>query len=102
MKKLFCLLCTCIAGAFLASAQEREALEDSVIIGSIPRSVVDMLFTKGQTDEEKLLTHWAYAEFLKDVSREHLVLFSDQELRDILAYFRSDAYRYIMSSTLGK
>lgn len=99
MKKLFSLICFCIAGAFLASAQEREALEDSVIIGSIPRSVVDMLFTEGQTDEEKLVIHWAYAEFLKDVSREHLVLFSDQELRDILAYFRSDAYRYIMSST---
>lgn len=99
MRKLFCLLCTCIAGAFFASAQERTALEDSVIIGSIPRSVVDMMFTDGQTDEEKLLIHWAYAEFLKDVSREHLVLFSDQELRDVLVYFKSDVYRYISSST---
>lgn len=99
MKRLFCLLCLCLTGTLFASAQERKALEDSVIIGGISRSIIDMAFAEGRTTDEKLVIHWAYAEFMKDISREHLGPFSDQELRNILSYYRSEAYRYTASST---
>ena len=98
MKRLFCFICACIAGVISLSAQSRTALEDSVMVGGIPRSLVDMLLSNDEmTTDEKLLTHWTYAEFVKSVSREHLVIFSDQELMDILDFYRTDAYRFITS-----
>lgn len=98
MKRLFCFICACLAGVIILGAQSRTALEDSVIIGGIPRSLVDMLLSNDEmTTDEKLLTQWTYAEFMKSVSREHLVIFSDQELMDILDFYRTDAYRFITS-----
>lgn len=98
MKRLFILLCACAAGVLSLNAQNREALEDSVIVGGISRSMVDLVLDMDQMkDEEKLMVHWAYAELMKEVSREYLAPFSDQELRDISAYLRTDAYRYLSS-----
>ena len=100
MKKLIFILCTYLISALSLYAQERKALEDSVIVGGIPRSVVDMVLGADQmTPDEKLLAHWAYAELMKDISREHLALFSDQELSEILDYYRSDAFRFLNSDT---
>ena len=45
MKKLLCMLCVCIAGVASSGAQTREALEDSVILGSISRHMIDMAST---------------------------------------------------------
>ena len=99
MKKLFLFL---LAGAFSLislSAQTREALEDSVIVGGISRPMVDVLMDLGKMDnEDKLVAHWRYAELMKDISKEHLAAFSDQELREILAFYRTDAYGYFTSS----
>lgn len=98
MKKLFCLLCTCLLCAIASNAQNREALEDSVIIGGIPHSMIEMVMGADQmTADERLMVHWSYAELMKEVSREHLSAFSDKELHDILAYFRTDGYRYMSS-----
>lgn len=93
-------MCACLAGVLYSVAQDRVALEDSVIVGGIPRSLVDMsLVDSEMTVDERLWAQWAYAELLKEVSREHLVIFSDQELRDLLAYFRTDAFRFLNSGT---
>jgi hypothetical protein len=47
--------------------------------------------------DERLLVHWSYAELMKEVSREHIQSFSDNELRDILAYFKTEGYRFMSS-----
>lgn len=93
MKRLFVLFCACVAGVVSLNAQSREALEDSVIVGSISRPVIDLVFDLNKVmADDRLLTHWSYAEYMKDVSREHLVSFTDEELRGLLDYFNSDAY----------
>lgn len=98
MKRLFVMLCACIAGALSLNAQSREAMEDSVIVGGISRPVVEMVLDADQMSaDEKLMAHWLYAELMKEASREHLASFSDQELRDMLTYFRTDGYRYFSS-----
>lgn len=80
------------------SAVNRKALEDSVMVGEISRSIVEAtLEMDGMDDSEKLFTHWAYAEFMKAASREHLAAFTDDELRDIVRYLQSDAYRFTSS-----
>lgn len=61
--------------------------------------MVDVLMDLGKMDnEDKLVAHWRYAELMKDISKEHLAAFSDQELREILAFYRTDAYGYFTSS----
>ena len=103
MKKLFALLCACLMCALASNAQNRQALEDSVIVGGISHSMVEMLLGSGQMKaDERLLVHWSYAELMKDVSREHIGSFSDQELRDILAYFKTDGYRFMSSDMFFK
>lgn len=92
------MFCACVAGVLSLNAQSREALEDSVIVGGISRSMIDLVLGADQmTPDDKLMAHWTYAEMMKEVSRPHLSSFSDQELRDILAYFHTDAYRYLSS-----
>ena len=60
--------------------------------------MVEMLLGSGQMKaDERLLVHWSYAELMKDVSREYIGSFSDQELRDILACFRTKGYGFISS-----
>lgn len=82
----------------VSNAQGREALEDSVIVGGISPSMVEMVLGTGQMKaDERLLVQWSYAELMKDVSREHIASFSDNELRDILAYFKTDGYRFMSS-----
>ena len=99
MKKLYLFLFASILGLVSLSAQTREALEDSVVVGGISRPLVDKLMDLGKMDnEDKLVAHWRYAELMEDVSREHLASFSDQELRDVLAFYRTDAYGYFTSS----
>lgn len=98
MKKLFVMLCACIAGILSLNAQSRKALEDSVIVGGISRSMIDLVLDADQMKaDEKLLAHWTYAEMMKEVSRPHLASFSDQELREILDYFQTNAYRFLSS-----
>lgn len=81
-----------------SNAQNREALEDSVIVGGISHSMIEMVMGADQMKaDEKLLVHWSYAELMKDVSREYIGSFSDQELHDILDYFRTDGYRFMSS-----
>lgn len=100
MKRLFCFFCACLVSALCLCAQDRKSLEDSVIVGGIPRSVVDMVFENAQmSKDEKLVLHWTYAELMKSVSREHIAVFSDQELQTILDYYRTDAFRYLSSET---
>lgn len=100
MKKLLCMLCVCIAGVASSGAQTREALEDSVILGSISRHMIDMAFdTDKMNTDDRLKVHWTYAELMKKVSREHLAAFSDQELREVLEYLHSDAFRFLSSET---
>lgn len=68
------------------------------MVGEISRSIVEAtLEMDGMDDSEKLFTHWAYAEFMKAASREHLAAFTDDELRDIVRYLQSDAYRFTSS-----
>ena len=99
MKKLYLFLFASILGLVSLSAQTREALEDSVVVGGISRPLVDKLMDLGKMDnEDKLVAQWRYAELMEDVSREHLAAFSDQELRDVLAFYRTDAYGYFTSS----
>ena len=58
MKRLFCLFCACLVSALCLCAQDRTSLEDSVIVGGIPRSVVDMVFENAQmSKDEKLVLH---------------------------------------------
>lgn len=77
---------------------DREALEDSVIVGGISRPLVEMIMADEQIPQDEIVIyHWAYSEFMKQMSREHLVMFSDQELQEILRYYRTDAYRYVSS-----
>lgn len=98
MKRFFFLLCACIVGAISSNAQTRESLEDSVVIGGISRSMVNLALSANQMKpDEKLMIHWTYAEFLKKVSREPLASFTDQELREILKYYHTDGYRYLSS-----
>ena len=98
MKKLFFLLCACLMCTLASNAQNREVLEDSVIVGGISHSMIEMVMGADQMKaDEKLLVHWSYAELMKDVSREYIGSFSDQELRDILDYFRTDGYRFMSS-----
>ena len=98
MKKLFFLLCACFLCTMVSNAQSREALEDSVIVGGISHSMIEMVLGADQMKaDEKLLLHWSYAELMKDVSREYIGSFSDQELRDILACFRTKGYGFISS-----
>ena len=67
MKRLFVMLCACIAGALSLNAQSREALEDSVIVGGISRPVVEMVLDADQMSaDEKLMAHWLYAELMKE------------------------------------
>ena len=48
-------------------------------------SMIEMVLGADQMKaDEKLLLHWSYAELMKDVSREHIGSFSDQELRLLL------------------
>ena len=99
MKKLFLLLCACLMCALSSTAHDRASLEDSVIVGGIPYPLVEMVMGADRmTPDERLLLNWSYAESVKDASREHLASFSDNELRDILAYFRTDGYRYMSSA----
>ena len=44
MKKLFFLLCACLMCTLASNAQNREALEDSVIVGGISHSMIEMVF----------------------------------------------------------
>jgi hypothetical protein len=82
----------------VSNAQSREALEDSVIVGGISHSMIEMLLGTGQMNaDDRLLVHWSYAELIKEVAREHLDSFSDEELRTILAYFRTDGYGFMVS-----
>jgi hypothetical protein len=75
----------------VSNAQSREALEDSVIVGGISHSMIEMVLGAGQMNaDDRLLVHWSYAELIKEVAREQLDSFSDEELRTILAYFRTD------------
>ena len=98
MKRFFFLVCVCIAGAISSNAQTREALEDSVIVGGISRSLINLAMDTDQMKvDDKLMLHWTYAEFMKTVSREHLASFSDDELKGILAFYRTNAYRYLSS-----
>ena len=98
MKKLFFIVCAYLMCALVANAQEREALEDSVIVGGISRSMVEMVLGADQMKaDERLLVNWSYAELVKEASREHIASFSDKELRDILAYFSTDGYRFMSS-----
>lgn len=77
---------------------DRAALEDSVIVGGISRPLVEMIMADEQIPQDEIVIyHWAYSEFMKQMSREHLVMFSDQELQEILRYYRTDAYRYVNS-----
>lgn len=93
MRKLFLLFCACVAGVVSLSAQDRGALEDSVVVGSISRPTVDLVFgLDHMKSDDRLLVQWAYAEHLKEISREPLASFTDQELRGLLEFFSSDAY----------
>ena len=92
------MVCACLMCTLVSNAQGREALEDSVIVGGISPSMVEMVLGTGQMKaDERLLVQWSYAELMKDVSREHIASFSDNELRDILAYFKTDGYRFMSS-----
>lgn len=98
MKKFVLLLYACLMCALSLNAQDRTSLEDSVIVGGIPYPVVEMVLgTDQMKPDERLLTHWSYSELVKEASREPLADFSDQELRDILAYFHTDGYRFMAS-----
>lgn len=98
MKKLFFILCAFLLCALASNAQSREALEDSVIVGGISNPMVEMVLGADQMKaDERLLLDWSYAERIKEVSGEYMDVFSDDELRDILAYFRSDGYRFMSS-----
>ena len=100
MKRSLLLLLIYITGAISVYSQDRDALEDSVIIGGISRSLVEMLLVNSDdqmTPDHKLMVQWAYAEFMKDVAKEHLVMFSDEELQSIADYYRTDIYRYTSS-----
>lgn len=98
MKRLFFLLCACFLCTMVSNAQSREALEDSVIVGGISHSMIEMVLGADQMKaDERLLVHWSYAELMKEVSREHIQSFSDNELRDILAYFKTEGYRFMSS-----
>lgn len=100
MRRLLLLMYTLIIGVHSLFAQDREALEDSVIIGGIPRPMLDMVLDDMQmTHEEKLMGHWTFSEMMKNISREHLASFNDQELRQILEFYNTHAYRYLNSST---
>ena len=100
MKRLVCMFFICFAGLVSVSAQDRVALEDSVVIGGISRSMVDLVMDTDQMKvDDRLIAHWAYAELMKDVSKDHLVVFSDRELCGILEYFRTDACRFFSSET---
>lgn len=73
-------------------------LEDSVIVGGISRPMIEHISGSEQMKaDEKLMLHWSYAELLKDISRTQMSLFTDQELMDLLAYFRTKAYRFLSS-----
>ena len=98
MKRLFLFLCAGVVSFLTLNAQERLMLEDSVIVGGISRSMVERV--SGADDmkaDEKLLFHWSYAELIKDLSREDLSSYTDQELRDLLAYFNTKACRFLAS-----
>ena len=98
MKRLFLLLCASVACAVTSNAQERKMLEDSVIIGGISRSLIEHVSDADQMKaDEKLLLHWSYAESVKDLSRSHLSSFTDQELVDLLAYYRTKGCRFLSS-----
>jgi hypothetical protein len=81
-------------------AQDRKALEDSVIVGGISRHSVDLVLgeTKMEADD-RLVMHWTFADYVKGISREPLADFSDEELNQILAYYRTDAFRCLSSET---
>lgn len=103
MKRLFSILFCAFAGAVLLCAQDRTELEDSVIVGSIPQSVLDMSLESQQlSDDEKLATHWAYTELMKEETRKYLAEFTDQELREILAFQRTPACRCVSSAMFLK
>ena len=66
MRRLLFLMYTLIIGVHTLFAQDREALEDSVIIGGIPRPMLDMVLDDMQmTHEEKLMGHWTFSEMMK-------------------------------------
>ena len=48
MKKLFFLLCACFLCTMVSNAQSREALEDSVIVGGISHSMIEMVLGADQ------------------------------------------------------
>lgn len=106
MKKLLFSVSLCLLSVFCAGAQNREVLEDSVIVCGISRGVVDMVLSADagtQVDNsEKIFQQWVYSEVMKEISREHLSVFSDSELREIMDYYRSEGGRYVNSTTFIK
>mgnify|MGYP007115356336 FL=1 len=73
MKRLFLFLCAGVVSFLTLNAQERLMLEDSVIIGSISRPMVEHVSGTGQMKaDEKLMLHWSYAELVKEASVLHL------------------------------
>ena len=98
MKRLFLFLCAGVVSFLTLNAQERLMLEDSVIIGSISRPMVEHVSGTGQMKaDEKLMLHWSYAELVKEASREYLALFTDQELKDVLAYLHTKTNGFLSS-----
>lgn len=98
MKKAICLFCASLASAVILCAQSRVSLEDSVIIGGISRHSVDLVLGNPvMSSDERLIMHWTFSDTMKGLSREHLADMSDLELQSILAFYRTEAYGYIMS-----
>ena len=95
MKYFLTFICACFASATLLCAQDRSALEDSVIVAMSPNSLVEMLLENQKMAPEEILgVQWGFFQFMKESIGDNLNEFTDQELREILAYLTSDAYRF--------